>query len=317
MSSSRRDAGFTLIEILVVITIIGMLMALLLPAVQSSREAGRRVQCQNHLHQFGLAVQGHLAALGHYPTGGWGFRWVGDPDRGYAERQPGGWGYNLLEYIEEKPIRELGAGKSGSEKINDLTRVIQHRIPLFYCPTRRPVGLYPYLDTEPARNADLVPMCAKSDYAANAGDYDCGGGPGPLWLEDGDRRDYPWSDNSKANGVIYIRSKVQAAHIRDGTTNVYCIGEKYRNTKDFDKGDDQSMYVGYDYDTVRWTSLGWEPMRDSDKEGYERFGSAHPSGFNMVFCDGHVQLISFDIDPETHCRLGNRRDGRIVDASSY
>ena len=81
---SRRALGYTLIEILVVITVIAILLALLLPAVQSSREARRRAQCQNNLHQLGLGVQGHVSALEHYPTGGWGFRWVGDPDRGYV-----------------------------------------------------------------------------------------------------------------------------------------------------------------------------------------------------------------------------------------
>ena len=88
---NRRQAGFTLVELLVVIAIIGILIALLLPAVQAAREAARSLECRNHLRQLAVAALNHEQAHGHYPTGGWGFYWIGDPDRGFAEDQPGGW----------------------------------------------------------------------------------------------------------------------------------------------------------------------------------------------------------------------------------
>src|SRR4029079_15206288 len=102
--------GFTLVELLVVIAIIGILVALLLPAVQAAREAARRSQCQNHLKQIGLGFLNHEATDKFYPSGGWGFNYVGDPDRGAGKGQPGGWVFSVLPYIEEQAVYDIGKG---------------------------------------------------------------------------------------------------------------------------------------------------------------------------------------------------------------
>ena len=97
-----------------VITIIGVLIGLLLPAVQSARESGRRTQCGNNIKQFTTAAAMHLAARQYYPTGGWDSSWSGDPNCGSKQGQPGGWTYNILPYIDGGPIHDMGIGLPAS-----------------------------------------------------------------------------------------------------------------------------------------------------------------------------------------------------------
>src|SRR6516225_9052707 len=140
-----KKRAFTLVELLVVIAIIGILIGLLLPAINAAREAGRRTQCKNNLKQLGLGCINHVSTHGIYPTGGWGWDWVGDPNRGYKQAQPGGWAYNILPFIEFNSLHELGNnGPSGSpQQMAGATLRCATPIPTYHCPSRRLAIPYP------------------------------------------------------------------------------------------------------------------------------------------------------------------------------
>jgi hypothetical protein len=122
----------------------------------------------------------HETAHGHLPTDGWGWRWVGDPDMGYGRRQPGGWVYNVLPYIEEKVLRNLGRGANGLEKRKALGQLVTTPLALFHCPSRRGPSLYPFTPAAGPINCEYLPAMAKTDYACNAGDNKVDTGTGPL-----------------------------------------------------------------------------------------------------------------------------------------
>ena len=119
------------------IAIIGILIAMLLPAIQAARETARITQCKNNLKQIGLAWQNHHNAYKHFPTGGWGYFWTGDPDRGFDKLQPGGWAYNILPFIEETAVHDIGKGQTYPAKATTLVQQLQTPVKGFACPSRR------------------------------------------------------------------------------------------------------------------------------------------------------------------------------------
>ena len=326
--SVRRRSAFTLVELLVVITIIGILISLLLPAVQSAREAARRVTCQNNLHQMGLAAQQHLEKYGFFPSSGWGYMWTGDPDMGVGAKQPGGWAYDLLPFMDQVGLHQIGAGLTGSAKKQALAEQRGTVLSIFYCPTRRkPVALP---NPEPSWNADTPSVLGKIDYAANGGSKILTGNatsdtscltsyPNCSWIRT--------REEVLANfdGISTERSEVQAAHVKDGLSNTICYGEKYINTEHYYIGnscvDNNSAFQGNDWDVNRWVPeldanenvtnvAARRPLQDTPQAENcaHRFGSTHVSGFNVVMCDGSNRTISYAIDPKVFACLGIRND---------
>lgn len=318
---SMRRHGFTLVELLVVIAIIGVLVGLLLPAVQSAREAARRAQCLNHLKQLGLASLVHEDAHGYLPSGGWGWLWVGDPDQGFGAEQPGGWLYNLLPFLEETALRDLGKGASSPRKRTLLVSLVQTPLDIVHCPSRRAPQLFPmWQGTFAFHNTAEFEGVARADYAVNGGSHfwDPGGGPASLAAAES----FSFPDTSEQTGVSFIRSEIELRQISDGTTHTYFAGEKYINaglyTANDPPGDNLSMFVGEDYDTTRYTAFNAErglvPMQDRvGLSLVERFGGPHAGGVHMVFCDGSARPVSYNIDADVHRWLGHRADGQSWD----
>jgi len=311
-SSIRRAhrVGFTLLELLVAMGVIALLVALIAPAIHSSREAARRVQCRNNLKQVGIAVLGHEATHRAFPSNGWGYLWVGDPERGVGPRQPGGWIYQLLPQIDGTTIATIGRGLSGLEKEDALSELLASPLPVFKCPSR-PGAPLQLARAEYPRNATWTPFVAKTDYAINEGDYITDTRQGPATLDEGDDPRYVWTDVKKASGVSFLRSEVRVADVRDGLSQTYLCGEKYVRTDSYassaDPGHDQSMYSGVDLDINRWTID--PPLHDSAADAWRRFGSAHSGGCHFAMCDGSVRFIAYSIDREVHRGLGHRSDG--------
>jgi prepilin-type N-terminal cleavage/methylation domain-containing protein len=282
--------GFTLVELLVVITIIGILIALLLPAVQAAREAARQAQCENNLKQLALGCLTHENVMKRFPSGGWGAAWTGDADLGSDQRQPGGWVYNILPFIEQAALHDMGAGLPAAAKDNANLQRLTIALSGVYCPTRRKAIIYPW--ALPWRLVNIgsgtLPGVVRTDYTANGGDIcnsvNCGnpataywvpgppnGDGGPATLQDGgvagttmptptQLANARATFNSMATwmtGVIYRGSMIRMCDVTDGTSKTYLAGEKNICPDDYfngwDGGDNEAAFVGDDNDTQRFT----------------------------------------------------------------
>lgn len=335
MKASRamasRRSGFTLVELLVVISIIGILIALLLPAVTAAREAARNTQCKNNLKQMGLASQNHLSSWRFFPSGGWGYWWAGDPMRGYGSPQPGGWIYSLLPFMEEKVIWQYGQGINYTTNTaldkGQIEQQVVTPLPTFICPSRRDAILYPYgttgVEKTPVNfNVPAPPLVAKTDYAANCGDQTTNqstanpaGGPPSLTAGDTPSQ-YTWPSPATYTGIVYVRSQVSTNQITDGLSNTFFCGEKFLDTANYtngtDTGDNEFATCGMDNDNCRTGSA--PPKLDyqepSGTDNAVVFGGPHAAGANMVLCDGSVHTVLYQIDAKTMAAFANKADSQ-------
>jgi prepilin-type N-terminal cleavage/methylation domain-containing protein/prepilin-type processing-associated H-X9-DG protein len=336
MSANRKSEikdlkgrrGFTLVELLVVIAIIGILVSMLLPAVQAAREAARRAHCTNHLKQLGLAFLEHEAATRRFPANGWGYYWAGDPDLGSGSKQPGSWIYNVLPYIEQQTAHDLGMGQDDTVKKAGGAQRESILVPTVNCPSRRQLGTQLY-NGGPGGiafyNTAYAPRLSRADYAVNAGD-DRGltqpsanscypGESGYFPSTYAQAATYVWPNLSYLNGVCFRRSEIAISQITDGTSATYLVGEKYLTPDNYengsDNGDNEGMYSGFANNQTRFCDLA--PFQDTPGFAqYTIYGSAHAGAFNMAMCDGSVHGVPYEVDSTVHGRLGNRHDGKVV-----
>jgi prepilin-type N-terminal cleavage/methylation domain-containing protein/prepilin-type processing-associated H-X9-DG protein len=294
----HRRAGFTLVELLVVIAIIGILVALLLPAIQFAREAARRTSCLNNLKQVGLAAIQHENVHRHYAN-----------HTDSMNLRMGSWITSIMPFMEEKVVfdewqKVVGHNSSSSTITLSIHQVMATPVASLYCPSRRPVAAYP--GSEPfivfSVPSGLPRLTAHTDYALNGGaaqrpDEFAVKWPG-IWERVGGPENSP--------------KRVRYKDIKDGLSKTYLIAEKAMSSRHYtsgrDPGDNSSIYDCSRGNCVRFAKR--VPIHDQLEAencwSCHNFGSAHPTSFNAVFCDGSVHSLTYDISFATHAALASR-----------
>jgi prepilin-type N-terminal cleavage/methylation domain-containing protein len=273
--STGRGArrGFTLVELLVVIAIIGILVALLLPAVQAARESSRRTKCQNNLKQIGIAVQNYHDVLGALPVEG------DDGPSACCAPDPGNiwyynWTFHILPFLEQKNVYDRGE--------QDHSKISTSVVAGYYCPTRRAIQLYK--------------GNAKSDYAANAGTTTTNGAFVQSRLG--------WSRLSQiidgtSQTLLVAESRVHIRYLRE--------------TGDCCSDNESAYLAGWSDDVGRHGDRVPRPdiidftVPSDQADGF--FGSSHPQAINAVLVDGSVRTIRYSVTPAIFRGLSIKDDG--------
>ncbi len=305
----RTDTGFTLVELLVVIAIIGILIGLLLPAVQSAREAARRMQCTNHLKQVGLALQNYENNYGVYPFGAY-MVWSG-PEEDYRR---GSILIRLLPFLEQQALYDafdfdetvtdsqtLGGS---SEKIASVV------VPTYVCPSDTHGGV-------------STSGRAYHNYVASHGPTPSGNNPNCLCGEDWEAG-YAMAPYSSNAAGPFCRHPVctRVADCRDGLSNTIFFGEVRPECSNHvnngwaatNNGNGLAgTLIPINYDTCD-SDGGASPCNQPCNWNTEMgFKSQHSGGANFLLGDGSVHFFNETIDHQNYQYLGAKADGKPVE----
>jgi prepilin-type N-terminal cleavage/methylation domain-containing protein len=298
-SLTKRTAsrGFTLVELLVVIAIIGVLVSLLLPAVQASREAARRCSCINNVMQLNLALQNYEFAHESFPAGS--INPTG-PIRNIPEGQVVGWTVQTLPYLEQNAMwRSFDQAAGAFAKVNEP--VSSHPLEVLICPS------YPGSRTNPGSTVA---------YSTYSGCYN----------------DAEAAIDAKNTGLLFLNSAIRFRDIYDGTTNTLLLSESIpdeesdlgwvsgtratlRNTSVLERPYPQLSSARVDVVNDGELPIGGKAAGEEDASNelfVGGFGSFHAGDIiNAGMADGSVRPIAPSIDPAALRQLGNRMDGTI------
>jgi prepilin-type N-terminal cleavage/methylation domain-containing protein/prepilin-type processing-associated H-X9-DG protein len=303
-STARRRAGFSLVELLVVIAIIGVLVGLLLPAVQSAREAARRSQCASNLRQLGLALHNHVDARRQFPAGYLADTSSPARDPDTFDAAPGtGWGLAIAPFIEEAAVA-TGYNAAAGVAAAANQGIVSRRLGVFLCPTstgpREPFAAQDEAGAPHSSGARL----GRTDYVANAGHED------------------PWDTSPRAswdgvaNGPLFRNSRTRPAHVLDGLSKTVFIGEHSQALSQkawagvvpgaWCQPTEKQRLAGTAAEHAAALVLSHSgPAANeagvihvpNDPAGHcDQMFSEHPSGANVVFGDGSVRLVEAAID---------------------
>lgn len=302
--ASDKHRGFTLIELLVVIAIIGVLIGLLLPAVQKVREAANRMQCANNLKQIGLAFHNYHDTFGQLPCS----RIHQAPGEGWAT-----WCVQVLPFLEQQNL--LLKWDLSRDYYDQVPEAQRTPVRIYFCPTRQRPQELSFKNPKDCNGGTFYPG-ALTDYACSSGD----------------RNSYKgYLDDKTANGAIIVgnatvvrgivtswRSRTSLSSLTDGTSNTILVGEKHVRPSMLGRaaGDFAAYNGGPDVprNAARCGGPGFpiakDPMSDIDPERV--FGSYHPGTCQFLMGDGSVRALTVTLAPEILRLLVVRNDGQPI-----
>jgi len=299
-TSGSGRPGFTLVELLVVLSIIAALMALLLPAVQASREAARRNHCQNNLKQLGLAALQHESMQRQLPISVSPFN---EGPRPWPKRDGRGWILTVLPHLGQQALYDQFAQVFGTDFLSggglrdpSVAQAMQTRLSVLQCPSddsARSLSTTQW-------NWEGTPV-ALTNYKGSIGDNRMGGSQS---MHSGSEPDC--ISTGKCPGLFYRLTylvPVQIAQIRDGTSNTLMIGEDVpehnaHSTAFYANGDYASTYAPLNFFP--------DPPRPRDWWDVMSFRSRHPGGASFCFADGAVRFLSQGIDHALYRALSTK-----------